>query len=313
MNYLLIVDYFFQNCVVILEKLRNGKKVDHDELKPKNSRAPIEVLITPDGKVVSTSLDENTEIQPEEIVPQSEDQVENKVEKSSTKIQEVRANRTRKAEGNKDISMRSKSFVEHRSKTVSLKCGICQREFDTKSSYDDHMQRHTGKYRFSCDTCQKGFPRRADYNDHMMKHQGKFYCCQKCDKMFASRYGLRSHMQYHSGFRYKCDICQKGFAQLRDFQNHMMKHEGKSYSCQVCEKTFTTIDNLKRHMQHHTGKYRHTCKICRKGFVEAVCLREHMMKHEGKSFGCHICQKTFSTARNLQRHMKSHNVATDGK
>ncbi len=67
---------FSQKCVVLLEKLRfrNGIKENEKQLKPKYSRAPIEVLITPDGKVVSTSLDDHPKIESREVNPQREDQ-----------------------------------------------------------------------------------------------------------------------------------------------------------------------------------------------------------------------------------------------
>ncbi len=258
---------------MFLEKLRFGHEIKENEkeLEPKDSTAPIEVLITPDGKVVSTSLDDRIEVKPEEMVQQSEDSVKGRPGKSSLPNGMNQSERgdesasgrkhkpsrhtdaisTKTVQRKKTNTQKLNSTPIQQRKNSSLKCGVCQKEYQYKCYYDAHMQGHTGKYKFPCDKCQKGFTTRYGYDEHMRSHQGKYYKCHRCGKKFASRYGLQRHMQHHTGFRYKCDICQKGFTQASHFKDHMRKHEGKSFVCRICEKTYLCARSLQRHLKCH--------------------------------------------------------------
>ncbi len=289
----------------MLEKLRlgNGNKQNKKELKREYNGDPLEVLITPDGKVVRISLDKQSDPKPQGIIAQSDEPVTNQEQNTDKSVMPNESLQSTRAG---DPASRNKNRKSCEAETRSASRGQGKKRNTLKPVASVHVGR---KSTIKCKVCQKVFSRTANYKEHMMKHEGKYYHCQKCNKKFASRAGLLRHVQHHTGkYRYTCGACQKGFTQLCIFQDHVKKHKGESYACQMCEKSFTTASYLKKHMQHHTGKYSHICQICQKGFVEIQGLQEHMMKHEGKSFTCHICEKTYSCPRTLQRHMKSHNV-----
>ena len=160
-------------------------------MKLESSRSPIEVLITPEGRILSTSLDDR-DFKPSEVLPKSEDQVEGG--KSAIPSENQSAATDDISSNTNDSRCTQKATVRHWGNKARRKCRVCQKEFNRKDTYDEHMQRHTGKYRFLCDICQKGFTTRRQYNDHMMKHEGKSYSCQKCEKSFTTMANLKRHI-----------------------------------------------------------------------------------------------------------------------
>ncbi len=305
----------------MLEKLRlgNGNKQNKEELKQEYDKDPIEVLITPDGTVVSTPLDKQFEVKPQQMVAQSDEPLTDQEQNADKSFMPSESRTSTGADipislnkkmqsGEQDIrstsrGQRPKANTQKTGKG-NLKCGVSQEKVDRKRSCEEHMQHHTGNLRFSCDRCQKGFTRRDRYKTHMMKHDRKFYDCLQCDKKFESSCKFKSHMQRH--IKFQCNQCQKGFTTSRYYQDHMKQHNGESYACQICGNTYTTVRSLQVHVQQHTGKYKYTCKICQKGFAKSNHFKDHMMKHEGKSYACQVCEKTFTTVSSLKRHMQHH-------
>ncbi len=222
--------FLFQKNAVIAQ---NSSEYDKDCMVKLEKPVPIHVLITPDGKVVSTLLkSQPVTSQPEEVT-EHEQTAEKSVSTNGNKQTPEPPTRCNERGGRKPGRAQTQEVVRQ-SQDLSLQCNICHKILSGKRLYKRHMNQCTGNYIYNCVLCQKGFVRKDSYREHMFKHEGKYYDCQRCEKKFVSLRGLKQHMEHHTGnYSYYCQVCQKGYTKSNRFQEHMLKHEVESYVSHV--------------------------------------------------------------------------------
>ncbi|XP_031627601.1 zinc finger imprinted 3-like [Contarinia nasturtii] len=109
-------------------------------------------------------------------------------------------------------------------------CGICGKEFKTKTQLDNHVEKHN--------------------NDNVdpQKPKSKFQCNQ-CDKISPNSNALYSHIrQVHCESKYKCHLCTKSFKLEDSLKDHISMHlKSKNYKCTYCDQAFVWRSNMYKH------------------------------------------------------------------
>ena len=107
----------------------------------------------------------------------------------------------------------------------NLVCRKCNRTFTRKSYLVNHMQLHTGLFKYFCELCKKGYNGMTAYNVHMDRHRGVKYQCDFCAKTFTSLQMRDYHTSVHTGnYRFHCDFCNKGFNVKSFCEKHIASH-----------------------------------------------------------------------------------------
>ena len=115
--------------------------------------------------------------------------------------------------------------IVNTSKGENLVCLKCDKEFRSRLGLKQHMQLHTGQFRYFCDSCRKGYNTNQAYKVHMDKHRGIQYECEFCSKSFTNQQSRDYHRSVHTGlYRFNCDICEKGFNVKSDYGKHVDCH-----------------------------------------------------------------------------------------
>ncbi|XP_055712866.1 zinc finger protein 271-like isoform X1 [Phlebotomus papatasi] len=107
---------------------------------------------------------------------------------------------------------------------------------------------------FMCSKCPKRFINKSSYREHMNKHTGiRCHVCNICSKAFSRKRELDRHSIVHTGFKpFECNTCHKRFGRKDKLVRHERIHmEGKLFACAVCEAAFTRKDSLILHQKIH--------------------------------------------------------------
>ena len=195
----------------------------------------------------------------------------------------------------------------------NYKCSQCDRGFDTKHDFENHIKITHSEEResFHCDKCPKSFKSLLGMNLHVKNiHIGQTEAeCKECDKTFKNERYLKNHQRLmHSGERTKwiCDDCGKSFSSKQHFKNHCLRvhvdAEEKAKHMHVCthpgcENSFITKDHLSRHYKRvHLKEKHYQCALCPKSFFAKKMFEEHTngVHLNLKPFQCEMCE--FATA-----------------
>ena len=85
-------------------------------------------------------------------------------------------------------------------KSLKYKCGVCEKNLDSKSALNYHIEVvHEGLKKYKCDKCGKSFGLSGHLKDHIEAvHEGKKnFKCHICDRFFSQASNLRTHYKNH--------------------------------------------------------------------------------------------------------------------
>ncbi|XP_061596174.1 PR domain zinc finger protein 15 isoform X2 [Cololabis saira] len=213
---------------------------------------------------------------------------------------------------------KGKEYLKHISdqhKEKGYGCGICNRHFALKATYNAHLVIHreqlpdpaVQKYIHPCEICGRIFNSIGNLERHKIIHTGvKSHGCDKCGKSFARKDMLKEHLRVHDDNRdYLCAECGKGMKTKHALRHHMKLHKGiKEYECKECNRKFAQKVNMLKHYKRHTGIKDFMCELCGKTFSERTTLETHKLIHTvGKTWTCTTCDKKYLTEYMLQKHI----------
>ena len=111
------------------------------------------------------------------------------------------------------------------SRTAQHACTKYGKHFARKGTLSNHMQLHTGQFKYYCEQCRKGYSGLAPFQVHMDKHNGIKYQCEYCSKTFTETQARDYHHSSHTEYRLSCDMCGKGFNNKRAYEQHAETHD----------------------------------------------------------------------------------------
>ncbi|CAJ1064714.1 PR domain zinc finger protein 15 isoform X4 [Xyrichtys novacula] len=179
-------------------------------------------------------------------------------------------------------------------------CGICNRRFALKATYNAHLVIHreqlpdpaVQKYIHPCEICGRIFNSIGNLERHKIIHTGvKSHSCDKCNKSFARKDMLKEHLRVHDDIRdFLCAECGKGMKTKHALRHHMKLHKGiKEYECKECNRKFAQKVNMLKHYKRHTGIKDFMCELCGKTFSERTTLETHKLIHTGNGEDMDVC------------------------
>uniref|UniRef100_A0A8C9Z8I4 PR/SET domain 15 n=1 Tax=Sander lucioperca TaxID=283035 RepID=A0A8C9Z8I4_SANLU len=213
---------------------------------------------------------------------------------------------------------KGKEYLKHimeQHKERGYGCGICNRRFALKATYNAHLVIHreqlpdpaVQKYIHPCEICGRIFNSIGNLERHKIIHTGvKSHGCDKCGKSFARKDMLKEHLRVHDDIRdFLCAECGKGMKTKHALRHHMKLHKGiKEYECKECNRKFAQKVNMLKHYKRHTGIKDFMCELCGKTFSERTTLETHKLIHTvGKTWTCATCDKKYLTEYMLQKHV----------
>ncbi|XP_041658203.1 PR domain zinc finger protein 15 [Cheilinus undulatus] len=213
---------------------------------------------------------------------------------------------------------KGKEYLKHimeQHKERGYGCGICNRRFALKATYNAHLVIHreqlpdpaVQKYIHPCEICGRIFNSIGNLERHKIIHTGvKSHSCDKCNKSFARKDMLKEHLRVHDDIRdFLCAECGKGMKTKHALRHHMKLHKGiKEYECKECNRKFAQKVNMLKHYKRHTGIKDFMCELCGKTFSERTTLETHKLIHTvGKTWTCATCDKKYLTEYMLQKHV----------
>uniref|UniRef100_H2NXH1 Uncharacterized protein n=1 Tax=Pongo abelii TaxID=9601 RepID=H2NXH1_PONAB len=150
-----------------------------------------------------------------------------------------------------------------------FECKECGRSFRNSSSFNVHIQIHTGIKPHKCTECGEAFTRSTHLTQHVRTHTGiKPYECKECGQAFTQYTGLKP---------YQCKECGKAFNRSSTLTQHKRIHTGeKLYGCVECAKTFITSSDHSKHLKTHSEERPFVCKMCGKAFMYSSPLNVHL-------------------------------------
>ncbi|CAI2361378.1 unnamed protein product [Moneuplotes crassus] len=88
-----------------------------------------------------------------------------------------------------------------KNKTIYCKIPGCNRSFEKKWNYKEHINMHRGEKPYKCTKCSKSYTQKGNLTKHMRQHQykdlksRKVHQCPLCPKKFTEKYNLKFHLK----------------------------------------------------------------------------------------------------------------------
>ena len=163
---------------------------------------------------------------------------------------------------------------------------------------------------FRCGQCSKNFNQRSTLQNHVCSRLARYpFKCGYCCKGFAQPNELRSHAIIHTSEKpFKCGFCARSFAGATTLNNHIRTHTGeRPFSCQKCDKTFAQASQLSRHQRFSDSCLEwvevYTAR-CQSNYYDIPLVRLGLLYLVGASIPGHHtdCHSISSSWFHLQRH-----------
>ncbi|KAG5981782.1 hypothetical protein E4U55_002560 [Claviceps digitariae] len=208
-------------------------------------------------------------------------------------------------------------------------CPICDRDFNSLRSCQQHMS-DTGHFRrYDCETCHRDFPNRHAAAQHMnaLDHWAPTFPCDTCDLEFSSESGADRHMEANGHYRHYCKTCDRRFNSDNNLRMHLNSHvhRGKNMKCPFCQIAYTTASGLSHHLE--TGSCSRAPSLNRDTLYKAIRQRDagglitnrqiewrdeqHLdyqatdRAFNGNCWECYICHSGFGSKTGLNQHLNS--------
>lgn len=197
----------------------------------------------------------------------------------------------------------------------SMRCGTCDQEFKSWWRFEVHNKIHQKSLK--CEVCQKQFDKRKNLLRHVSRNhvvrKERDVPCPVCSKMFYDKWALRVHMEVHSDKKEQCPYCLYTTCHPKNMRAHVKVHVKQfDYVCEKCGRGFVYNFLLRDHRlkEHGDGVPRIPCNVCGKTFASQTYLNVHKMSHqpgyENRNHQCGVCAKKFLTRSMLLRHVRGH-------
>ncbi|XP_053406964.1 zinc finger protein 37-like isoform X6 [Mercenaria mercenaria] len=146
----------------------------------------------------------------------------------------------------------------HKTQQTSLMCEECGKTYSSKQSLKVHKAM---KHKVDVETsgikncpfpeCNKNFQSKSMVEDHVNTHMKiRPHKCSKCEKTFAIRYEKKRHENVcgtPESTVVECKVCSKSFSSRSNLAIHNATHKNARFSCSKCGKDFNYITGLYRH------------------------------------------------------------------
>lgn len=213
-----------------------------------------------------------------------------------------------------DETEEAKHMVEEQTPPLQLdplRCYICDRNEESKTMLEQHLDMHSLMLPYECRICQvEGGPARtlktiSSLQNHFRSHHYPFGC-GTCGKRFLRKAHLMTHMDSHNEEHLECGECGRQFTHRKTWQNHLKRHVAVrtgAFKCGTCGRAFGNRARLDRHVRSHTGERPFGCKYCDKRFYDRHQQQRHTERHfRDQECSCEICGETFPGAKKRDQH-----------
>lgn len=202
-----------------------------------------------------------------------------------------------------------------------FQCLYCDIMTDSKDGFEKHGSEHHPRKPGlkTCTKCSLLVRLGDSYQDHVDKCSGKTsVTCQHCGKDFRYEFRLKTHIQkQHSDVdgvlpQYPCDRCDFQAETRGSLLKHMNVH--MDYPCKHCDECFLSKPLLRKHLVIHADLRPYVCAYegCERAFKSQHRLKEHEVLHsDARPFVCGIdeCTFAFKTAKACDVHRNEvHNL-----
>ena len=122
-------------------------------------------------------------------------------------------------------------YKQHTEKTIQ--CGQCDQLFAKEYYRKVHINSsHTKENNKMCNYCGERFWDKTTFQAHVNRHTGfRPFECDVCQKTFLVKNHLTTHSKLHT-LPFKCNVCEKGFIYSAHLKDHIRKvHEGIRTDC----------------------------------------------------------------------------------
>lgn len=207
--------------ILVERVLRSNKskanKVQNETIKVKKTKSSVTKKKPPLNKVITRSTSRN----PKKSKGSDDEEIQEQVYKCEICNEKFI-----------DALSYDKHKEIHKIKT-KYKCKVCDLEFKMARNLKIHMRRHRTNTKshdvsnlFQCDKCDKNFQTKSSLNEHIKIHINEApFKCPYCAKIFMLTSSFKDHIQKHENIEtHQCPFCSKSFIKARYLQQHLVRH-----------------------------------------------------------------------------------------